>query len=450
MPALASADTALWIAWRQKKGSGPSCVKVASHDGSQWQTPDSLSPWSPDAAAITVCLALDRANPWLVYDSYAQNDTVRLLYAFRSGDTWTSPRTLARDSIIWSYYPALTAHPEGGVQAVWNRQGYPWAWLYTARGTADSWTSPVLLDSFNAVMLRYEMAIADLIGSNKMMAVWFCTRDDENFDLWSSVGNNASWSRPIPVVYHDPPSDYLPQLSVTRAGNRLGDVRVFWQRSGSGIVTARYDRDQEQWVEPFVLDSAAEYSLGGHVCTDEHGWTWVTYRHVVWPHQRFFLRYHDGAGWSEPIHVPFVESTVTFTYVAAAHGRIWLFWVRRPSDTRSLLYYSSAGHPLAISERAVQPRVALGTMLADPVPSVFRTSAAICYSLNASARVSLAVHDATGRSVRTLLNSGQEPGRHAVHWDGRDDFGRTLGSGVYFCKFEAGGFTATRKLVKTE
>ena len=92
----------------------------------------------------------------------------------------------------------------------------------------------------------------------------------------------------------------------------------------------------------------------------------------------------------------------------------------------------------------------LVTRLCAPQPNPFRMNAAIRYSLSAEARTSLQVHDLTGRAVRTLADGMQRPGRYSVRWDGRDDRGRLLGYGVYFCRLEAGEYTATRKMVKSE
>jgi flagellar hook assembly protein FlgD len=48
--------------------------------------------------------------------------------------------------------------------------------------------------------------------------------------------------------------------------------------------------------------------------------------------------------------------------------------------------------------------------------------------------------------VRTLVNGLLEPGRHTVQWDGRDDRGRTLGSGVYVSELVSDGRRLSRKL----
>ena len=59
----------------------------------------------------------------------------------------------------------------------------------------------------------------------------------------------------------------------------------------------------------------------------------------------------------------------------------------------------------------------------------------------------LAIYDVSGRTVRTLAKQTFEPGSHSVAWDGRDARGQVVSSGVYFCRLQAGEFTATRTLV---
>jgi hypothetical protein len=67
--------------------------------------------------------------------------------------------------------------------------------------------------------------------------------------------------------------------------------------------------------------------------------------------------------------------------------------------------------------------------------------------------VQLAIFDVLGRQVRLLFDGDFAPGRYTQTWDGRDDFGRLVPSGIYFYqlkvtgKSEAGGFERTRKMV---
>jgi flagellar hook assembly protein FlgD len=61
--------------------------------------------------------------------------------------------------------------------------------------------------------------------------------------------------------------------------------------------------------------------------------------------------------------------------------------------------------------------------------------------------VHLAIYNVAGRLVRTLVDGEVDPGYHSVVWDGRDNNGVEVGSGVYFCRMEAEGFDDSTKMV---
>ena len=59
----------------------------------------------------------------------------------------------------------------------------------------------------------------------------------------------------------------------------------------------------------------------------------------------------------------------------------------------------------------------------------------------------LVIYDVLGRTVRTLVDERVSAGRHVIQWDGRDDNGRAVASGVYLYRLQAGTRTAVRKMV---
>ncbi len=86
--------------------------------------------------------------------------------------------------------------------------------------------------------------------------------------------------------------------------------------------------------------------------------------------------------------------------------------------------------------------------LAQNYPNPFNPTTTIVYGLPARTRVSLAVFDLLGRKVKTLVPGDQQmAGYHTVIWDGRDEHGRAVASGVYFYVLEAADFRAMKKMI---
>lgn len=70
-------------------------------------------------------------------------------------------------------------------------------------------------------------------------------------------------------------------------------------------------------------------------------------------------------------------------------------------------------------------------------PNPFTSETKISYQLPVSGKVSLKVYDIAGRIVRTLVDEHQEAGSRSVRWDRRDDSGKEVANGVYFCHLNA-------------
>jgi flagellar hook assembly protein FlgD len=66
--------------------------------------------------------------------------------------------------------------------------------------------------------------------------------------------------------------------------------------------------------------------------------------------------------------------------------------------------------------------------------------------LRAAARARLVIYDLEGKTVRTLADGRLSAGPHTYFWDGRNDTGDALPSGVYFFRLEADGASTAGKL----
>jgi agmatine/peptidylarginine deiminase len=80
-------------------------------------------------------------------------------------------------------------------------------------------------------------------------------------------------------------------------------------------------------------------------------------------------------------------------------------------------------------------------------PNPFNPSTTFRFDLKYPERVELFVYDTAGRLVRRLVDETRPAGSHAVVWDGTDDAGREVASGVYFYRLRAAGIAYSRPAV---
>ncbi len=91
------------------------------------------------------------------------------------------------------------------------------------------------------------------------------------------------------------------------------------------------------------------------------------------------------------------------------------------------------------------------TRLLPCYPNPFNTGVWIPYELAQDAAVEIRIYNMAGELVRSLDNGAKSAGSYinqgqAAYWNGCNDEGEKVASGIYFCIFKAGSFTAVRKL----
>ncbi len=84
----------------------------------------------------------------------------------------------------------------------------------------------------------------------------------------------------------------------------------------------------------------------------------------------------------------------------------------------------------------------------DPnYPNPFNPATTIRYALPEASDVRLTIYNVLGQQVRALVQGHQEAGYYRVTWDGRDDNGRVVSSGVYLYRFVSSGLVETRRML---
>lgn len=112
-----------------------------------------------------------------------------------------------------------------------------------------------------------------------------------------------------------------------------------------------------------------------------------------------------------------------------------------------VVHRPACGEPCILFETARYVAAATPTALHPNRPNPFSVATELRFSVGERAKTSLAIYDVEGRLVRTLANSTFEAGSYRATWNGRDDAGRPVTAGVYFCRLMAGEETISRKLI---
>lgn len=148
----------------------------------------------------------------------------------------------------------------------------------------------------------------------------------------------------------------------------------------------------------------------------------------------------DGIGWQ---HGPGADESFGVDIPAVGYYCLAV-WKCGPDDLPREGKYSFRVYPgvTATPEDGIPALTALVGIRPNP----FNPQTTISFDLATSGPVALAVYDLAGSLVRTLLDEPREAGRHDVVWDGRNDAGRPVASGVYMARLATGEVKVLRKL----
>lgn len=140
----------------------------------------------------------------------------------------------------------------------------------------------------------------------------------------------------------------------------------------------------------------------------------------------------------------FQEYTVTFR---PTEEGVYAAFLRITSDdpnaVSNSIFLMGSCSPVN-NEDIVNPVI---TALSGNYPNPFNPSTTIQFSLKERGHVSLEVFNILGQKVKTLVDNELTPGAHSVAWNGKDNKGQNLPSGVYFYRMKSGRYTSTKKMI---
>jgi DNA/RNA endonuclease YhcR with UshA esterase domain len=92
-------------------------------------------------------------------------------------------------------------------------------------------------------------------------------------------------------------------------------------------------------------------------------------------------------------------------------------------------------------------RIPLSYKLEQNFPNPFNPETRIYFEIPEAQQVKVVIYNMLGQKVRTLINEAYNPGFHVINWDGCDDGGNVVPTGLYIYRIKAGNFIASKKMM---
>ena len=192
-----------------------------------------------------------------------------------------------------------------------------------------------------------------------------------------------------------------------------------------------------------IAGDAQNVSLVGFYDTEDLAW-WVyvsgTYAYVA--DYGAGLRIIDVSDPTSPSEVGVydTEGLAHGVYVSGIYA-----YLADGDDGLYILQFDPLEEPTGVEEIEIRaPRM---YHLAQNHPNPFNPETTISYDIVKTGTVRLSIYALTGQLVRTLVDGERPAGSYFVTWDGTDDTGQGVASGVYLCRMETEEYRAVRKLV---
>ncbi len=150
-----------------------------------------------------------------------------------------------------------------------------------------------------------------------------------------------------------------------------------------------------------------------------------------------------GRQWSSPDH-----SGDVALYTTSTGGHTWLKEANSGLAMNQVMWTFFEAHPM--KQSGVQDAWSgkpSDAILSGNYPNPFNPYTTIPYRLFRAGRVRIAVHDAAGRNIRTLVDALHEAGRYRVTWNGTDRSGRPVPTGMYVCRMTTGASAGVLKML---
>ncbi len=426
--------------------------------------------------------------------SHKIEDNYRKIYYSKSGDggdSWTEPEDISLNDTMWMSKPYIACDSESNLYLTYNYN------------TANYYDTQVHLRKFNGISWSDSIVVSEgYPGSNN--AGLTVDQNERLYVFWYfgelfyyKYYENDNWSNVL--CPYDSENYHSFIKTVCDSENNLHCLGSFHYSGQTHyqdrIVYFKYDFNNDQWSDITFL-SDITMGVGYDIALDQNG-----YPHVVWRQSTPLIdstlySYFDGDTWIEPqainkdkdsyyqvvavdsldnIHIIVREKT-SYGYQLVHYFNNSINWEKKSID--------SAGQSLSDSKLLVNQNklkviydkciesgdtnnnimfskydIVTNTFrisseankfnISQNYPNPFKDYTVINFSVNKNGYTSLKIFNLKGRLIKILVNDNKNKGDYSVIWDGTDQKGNKVTSGIYLYRLQVDKYCMTRSLIIT-
>lgn len=458
-----TSDGNLFVVWA---ADGNSDIMYSQYDDvfQTWSPPVALSnnPAS-GTAAKTAIAADDNGNLYVVWQQRENSSSnYAILLSKYNGSSWSAPVDLS-DTTFANEEANVAVSNDGKIFVVWNTDsesdGDEWILCVRSDDGGSTWSSPPdTLSSPDGVIggTSVEAARVNLArgSGGRMVASWFETQTTD--DIFINQFDGSQWSGEMVVSDTSTDNNRYPWAALDNSDN----INIVWRGRISGAYGLQIKH--KAWGDlswPAAFDVVVDTGFGTTRPTmviDNNGNLFVAYQRyhpagtideiglvtstdggATWSNQHIVSRTDHDGGYQG------MDPRVTSSGIDMAWREGYSINVNDPAE-QAIVY----GHVdlSIVGLEDLQPQIVDKFELAQNYPNPFNPTTQIKYSVNKLGDYELAVYNLLGEKIRTLVSSQLSAGEYSIDWNGKNEYGKDVASGIYFYRLSGKNLSIIKKM----